>query len=80
MAKLRLGLIQDNKPVKITVELPATAHRDLLAYAKVLGQETGQVISDPTKLVAPMLVRFMETDRAFAKAMRTAAAKSQYQP
>lgn len=71
MAKLKLGNITDDKPVKLTVELPANVHRDLLAYAKALARETGQAISDPSKLVAPMLVRFMATDRAFGKARRS---------
>jgi hypothetical protein len=70
MAKLRLGPIADEKPVKLTVELPAAVHRDLIAYAKALARETGQPIADPTKLVAPMLARFIATDRAFAKARR----------
>jgi hypothetical protein len=70
MAKLKLGAIIDVKPVKLTVELPAAVHRDLLAYAEVLARETGQPITDPSKLVAPMLARFMATDRAFAKARR----------
>ena len=70
MAKLKLGAIIDEKPVKLTVELPAAVHRDLLAYAKALARETGQAIADPLKLVAPMLARFMATDRAFAKARR----------
>ncbi len=69
--KLRLGAILDEKPVKLTVDLPAAIHRDLLAYADVLGRETGQA-ADPAKLVAPMLARFMATDRAFAKERRTA--------
>lgn len=34
MAKLRLGAIEDDKPVKLTHELPASVHRDLVAYAK----------------------------------------------
>jgi hypothetical protein len=68
MAKLKLGAIADDKPVKLTVELPAAVHRDLLAYAKALARETGQPIADPSKLVAPILARFMATDRAFAKA------------
>jgi len=72
MAKLKLGAIQDDKPVKITFELSATVHRDLIAYADMLGQETGQAISDPTKLIAPMLIRFMATDKAFLKALRGA--------
>jgi hypothetical protein len=70
MAKLKLGTIADDKPVKLTVELSASVHRDLLAYAKELARETGQAIADPLKLVAPMLARFMATDRAFAKARR----------
>lgn len=67
MAKLKLGPIADDRPVKITVELPAAIHRDLIAYAEVLAKETGQSISDPAKLIAPMLTRFIATDRAFAK-------------
>jgi hypothetical protein len=70
MAKLKLGAITDDKPMKLTVELPAAVHRDLLAYANALARETGQPIADPLKLVAPMLARFMATDRAFAKARR----------
>ena len=56
MTKLKLRGIQDEKSVKITFELSATVHRDLIAYADMLGQETGQAISDPTKLIAPMLI------------------------
>jgi hypothetical protein len=70
MEKLKLGAIADDKPVKLTVELPAAVHRDLLAYAEALARETGQPIADPLKLVAPMLARFMATDRAFANARR----------
>jgi hypothetical protein len=29
MAKLKLGPIADDKPVKVTLELPASLHRDL---------------------------------------------------
>lgn len=70
MPKLKLGLIADEKPVKVTVELPATLHRDLAAYAEALLQETGQPVTDPIKLIVPMLQRFIETDRGFARARR----------
>jgi len=70
MTKLKLGAIADDKPVKLTVEMPANVHRDLVNYAEVLARETGHAIADPSKLVAPMLERFMTTDRAFAKARR----------
>ena len=76
MAKLKLGAIVDDKSVKLTVELPAALHRDLLAYAEVLARETGQGIAEPTKLIAPMLARFMATDRAFTKSRRTTQARS----
>ncbi|CAH1664637.1 DUF2274 domain-containing protein [Chelatococcus asaccharovorans] len=70
MTKLKLGPLADDKPVKISIELPAGVHRDLVAYAEVLGRITGQSAPDPAKLIAPMLERFMATDRAFAKARR----------
>lgn len=70
MAKLKLGPIADDKPVKITMELPAALHRDLVAYAEVLARETGHLATDPVKLVVPMLERFIATDRGFAKARR----------
>jgi hypothetical protein len=70
MAKLKLGAIPDDKPVKLAIEVPAPVHRDLVAYAEALGRETGQSV-DPAKLVGPMLARFMATDRAFAKVRKT---------
>ena len=70
MAKLKLGPIADDRPVKLTIEIPAAVHRDLVAYAEVLGRETGQPVGEPAKLIAPMVERFMATDRAFAKARR----------
>ena len=70
MAKLKLAALNDDKPVKVTVELPAAVHRDLVAYAEILARQSGQSVSDPTKVIVPMLARFMATDRAFAKARR----------
>ena len=70
MAKLKLGALEDDKPVKISVELPAAVHRELRAYAEVLAQETGKPVSDPVKLIPPMIERFMATDRGFVKARR----------
>ncbi|WP_024342612.1 DUF2274 domain-containing protein [Bradyrhizobium japonicum] len=70
MAKLKLGTLIDDKPVKVTHELPASVHRDLVAYAELLARDNDQPIGDPIKLIAPMLARFMATDRAFAKLRR----------
>ncbi|WOH75595.1 DUF2274 domain-containing protein [Bradyrhizobium sp. NDS-1] len=70
MAQLKLGALEDDKPIKITHELPASVHRDLVAYAEILAQESGQPIGEPAKLIAPMLARFMAADRNFRKARR----------
>jgi len=75
MTKLKLGTLEDDKPVKLTIELPAPVHRDLLAYAEALGREINQTSIEPSKLIAPMVARFMATDRGFAKAKRTLFSK-----
>jgi hypothetical protein len=71
MTKLKLGPLADDKPVKVTIELPAAVHRDLVAYAELLGRNSRQTAPDPAKLIVPMIERFMVTDRAFAKARRS---------
>jgi hypothetical protein len=71
MRKLKLGPLADDKPVKVTVELPAAVHRDLVAYAGALARENRQPNTEPAKLVAPMLARFMAADRAFRTARRS---------
>ena len=71
MAKLKLGPIVEDRPVKVTVELPGPLHRDLVAYAEVLARESGQRATDPVKLIVPMLERFIATDRGFAKEKRS---------
>lgn len=70
MTKLKLGAISDDKPVRVTIDLPAALHRDLTAYAEVLSRETGQRV-DLLKLIAPMLERFMATDRVFARVRKS---------
>lgn len=72
MTRLKLCDITDERPVKLTVEIPGRLHRDLVAYGVVLndGDERGAPV--PEQLVAPMLERFIATDRAFSKSRRTA--------
>jgi hypothetical protein len=45
MGKLKLGPLEDDKPVKISIELPAALHRDLLAYADYLNSQHVSVAS-----------------------------------
>ncbi|KRW95982.1 DUF2274 domain-containing protein [Paracoccus sp. MKU1] len=73
MTKLKLGPIADDAPVKLTVELPAGLHRDLVLYGELLrrsGMGGPGVAVPPQKLVVPMLERFLASDRGFAKARR----------
>lgn len=68
MTKLRLGPIEDDKPVKVTVDLPAATFRDLQRYAEAHAKETGlgQALP-PERLIGPMIERFMGADRGFAR-------------
>jgi len=68
MTKLKLGPIADDKPVKVALELPATLHRDLTEYGRILAE--GGAPIEPAKLIVPMLERFIATDRGFGKARR----------
>jgi hypothetical protein len=74
MTNLKLGRLDEERPVKVTLELPAAVHRDLIQYGEVPAHETGQQAPiDPARLIAPMLSRFMATDRGFAKLRRTSS-------
>lgn len=70
MSALKLGALLDDKPVRLTIELPAATHRDLVAYADALAAQTGRA-TEPAKLVAPMVAKFMAADRAFRRAQTT---------
>ncbi|HMS21556.1 DUF2274 domain-containing protein [uncultured Sphingorhabdus sp.] len=70
MTRLKLADLADEKPVRLTVELSARLHRDLLAYA--LAINGGEAKGAPTmeRIVSPMLERFISSDREFAKTRR----------
>ncbi|WP_071675785.1 DUF2274 domain-containing protein [Nioella nitratireducens] len=80
MTKLKLGPIPDDKPVKLTVEVPTELHQDLIAYGDILGREAGQGPIEPKKLIVPMLERFIATDRGFAKARRSLTSRKAAKP
>ena len=69
MPNLKLGPIADDRPVRMTIALPASVHRMLLAYAELHGRQTGQAAA-VDKLMPAMLERFMVSDRAFAREWR----------
>jgi hypothetical protein len=67
MTKLKLAAMEDDKPVKLTITLPAALHRDLVAYAEIMSRESGKAV-EPAKLIGPMLQTFIASDREFARA------------
>jgi hypothetical protein len=69
MPKLKIDAVEDESPVTLSIKLPSGIHRDLVEYAELLNRESGQS-TEPKSLIAPMLKRFMATDRAFAKSRR----------
>ncbi|OYY73044.1 DUF2274 domain-containing protein [Sphingomonas sp. 28-63-12] len=68
---LKLGPIADDKPVKVSISIPAAVYRDLTAYAEAHAAATGQASQEPTKLIVPIIAQFMATDPGFIKAKRT---------
>ncbi len=70
MAALKLTAIDDDKPIRLTIEIPASLHRDLVAYGEAMGRAGDCGAVEPHKLVVPMLQRFIASDRGFARARR----------
>jgi hypothetical protein len=72
MPNLRLGAIADDRPVRVTVQLSASVHRMLVAYAELHAKHTGQAVAID-KLIPAILERFMTTDPAFTREWRKLA-------
>ncbi|MFT8420885.1 MAG: DUF2274 domain-containing protein [Gluconacetobacter sp.] len=68
MTTLRITEIPDDRPVRMTIQLPAELHRDLVAYAAMVSEGRADVL--PAKLIAPMIQRFLASDRVFLKRKR----------
>ena len=70
MARLKLGVLPDDRPVKISVTIPADLKRALDAYADAYGKESGRQW-EMKKLVPHILAAFLKSDRTFAKLKAT---------
>lgn len=71
MTRLKLEDLADEKPVRLTVEMSARLHRELLAYATALNGGDIKGAPTPERLIPPMIKRFIATDRSYAKARRS---------
>lgn len=72
MTRLKLEDLADEKPVRLTVEVSARLHRELLANAAVLNGGDAKGAPTPERLIPPMIERFIATDRSYAKSRRAA--------
>lgn len=70
MTRLKLADLAYEKPVRLTVEMSARLHRELLAYATVLNSGDSKGAPSPERLIPPMIERFIATDRGYSKARR----------
>lgn len=70
MTRLKLSDITDEKTVRLSVEVPARLHRRLVDYGVVLNGGLSEGAPEPAALVAPMLERFIASDREFARIRR----------
>ena len=70
MTRLKLADLADDKPVRLTVEMPARLHRELVAYATALNGGDAKGAPTPERLIPPMIERFIATDRSYAKTRR----------
>jgi hypothetical protein len=74
MTRLKLSDLADEKPVRVTVNLSARLHRDLVAYGLALNGGDAKGAPPPERLIGPMIERFIANDRSFAKSRKGAQA------
>ena len=75
MATLKLDRLPDRTPVKIAITLSPALNADLQAYAALYRETYGE--AEPAANLIPfMLERFLDGDRAFAKARRAGGSAS----
>ena len=70
MTRLTLADLTDEKPVRLTIEIPARLHRQLLAYAVALNNDEERDAPAAERLIPPMIERFIATDRSFSRHRR----------
>lgn len=71
MPELKLGKLPDRTPVKLAITVTPDLHQMLQQYAALYAETYGREEA-VTELVPAMLAAFLESDRAFSKARKTA--------
>jgi hypothetical protein len=70
LTRLKLADLADEKPVRVTIELNARLHRELVAYAVAVNDGEAKGAPPPERLIPAMIERFISTDRGFAKSRK----------
>ena len=70
MNKLKLGHVETDKPIRVSLKLPAPLYRSVMEYAELLSKSTGQQPLEPAKIIPAMIETFIAGDRGFAKLKR----------
>ncbi|MDA8347333.1 MAG: DUF2274 domain-containing protein [Pseudomonadota bacterium] len=66
MAKLRIGPLPDNRPIKHTITFTAALDTLIRDYAAAIAAQDGLSEAPPVEKLVPIIVeRFITTDRAF---------------
>lgn len=76
MTRLTMDDLTDEKPVRLTLELSARLHRELLAYAIAVNRGDTKGVPLPERLIPPMIERFIANDRSFAKSKRSGSSNT----
>ncbi|MDF2638498.1 MAG: transposase [Novosphingobium lindaniclasticum] len=67
MAEIKLGVLPDRKPIKLSIHVVPELDEALRDYARIYASTYGR--SEPVEILIPaILAAFLESDRAFAKA------------
>ena len=70
MTRLKLADLSNEKPVRLTVELNARLHRELVAYTVAVNDGEAKGAPTPERLIPAMIERFIATDWSFAKSRK----------
>ena len=71
MAAIKLERLPDRTPVKVTITISPELHRALCDYASAYEAAYGE--AEPVaELIPAMLAAFLESDRSFARARKSA--------
>lgn len=71
---MKIGILENDRNVKLAATVPETVAKDLDAYAECYRQEHGTEVNQ-SKLVGEMLRRFMQDDSDFQRWLRTRKTK-----